>query len=467
MMNTKLCKHVKDINDCIHGYISITLFAKYIIDTPIFQRLRRILQLSTCQYIFPNARHTRFEHSIGTYHIAGLLVKRIEETTNKQEMHTYLLNIPELRAYLESTYRDSKYIFDKYIQELIKIAALTHDIGHGPFSHMFDDIILEGNDNNTHEKRSCILLKKIIKEHPVLSELIPESHIIFMQSLIYPTSINTGFVYQIVSNNVTGLDVDKYDYLIRDSYSVNTKISFDSSRLVHHILVINNNICYPVQAAQDIFELFRSRYRLHKILYAHKGVISVQLMFMDIIRYLDQVLKIHSSIENMDKFVVLTDEYITNMMDILLNNSSFVTEQQLTNIRLAKDIWNKINTRNLYGLACQIATKEKLDLKEFYKMLDKYSDDVCIYQTQIGYVSGNKPNPLDNIYIYKTQDAITLEKINSHVYSSENITCMLPEKFIEHIVMIFCKKKDIIKNINNLFCEFIEINYFKYLGNII
>ena len=106
------------IYDNIHGYISIDSIACSIIDTPIFQRLRNIHQTGVLYLVFPTATHTRFEHSIGTYHLATQLITNI---SNKQ---------PELNITTE-------------IIKLVGIAGLCHDLGHLMFSHLFDDYFLQ------------------------------------------------------------------------------------------------------------------------------------------------------------------------------------------------------------------------------------------------------------------------------------------------------------------------------------
>ena len=130
-----------EITDPIHRYIRITDLEKKLIDTEAFQRLRKIRQLAGAHLVYPSAQHTRFEHSLGVMHLAGLAAE---------------------------TLLDKGYITYKEDVESLRIAALLHDIGHGPFSHLFEEV-LSGNASKkiNHE----IIGRKIIKETIILDIL--------------------------------------------------------------------------------------------------------------------------------------------------------------------------------------------------------------------------------------------------------------------------------------------------------
>src|ERR1051326_5798826 len=110
-----------EITDPVHRYISFSEVEKEVIDSPVFQRLRRIRQLAGAHLVYPCAQHSRFEHSLGTMHIAGQAA-----------------NVLKDKGYLDSN--DS---------ENIRMAALLHDIGHGPFSHLFEEV-LQKKKKNSH-----------------------------------------------------------------------------------------------------------------------------------------------------------------------------------------------------------------------------------------------------------------------------------------------------------------------------
>src|SRR5215211_5813396 len=126
-----------EITDPIHKYIRITDIEKKLIDTEVFQRLRKIRQLAGAHLVYPSAQHTRFEHSLGVMHLAGLAAE---------------------------TLLDKGYIECKEDVESLRIAALLHDIGHGPFSHLFEEVLLQNKPNKKKKISHEIIGKKIIKE---------------------------------------------------------------------------------------------------------------------------------------------------------------------------------------------------------------------------------------------------------------------------------------------------------------
>jgi len=403
----------------VHGYINISNLAQKIIDTPEFQRLRKLKQLGTCSYVFPSATHTRFEHSIGTYFLAGKIMDCIIERTDAGDtIADYLKSIPELKSYYDS---DSIKI-TKYIRELVKIAALCHDIGHGPFSHLFDDHFLVSlNKKSKHEDRSNQLIEIIIKRE--LPFMVNE--IKFIQSLITPNDTNSGFLYQIVSNNLNGLDVDKYDYIARDSYMLGIKTGFDHSRLVSDIIVSseNYNICYPKQIVFEITKLFQSRYNLHKQIYCHKSVISSQLMIIDMMKLVNPLLNLSDSVDDMNKFIKLTDEYV--LIGIELLDLKTIDSKYFIDIVNAKCILERINCHNFYKMTDSVISDKKIEYE------DK-DDDYIVFQSKIGF---GKKNSLDNIYTYSTKNP----KNTPQKALIDNVSYLIPKVQEEFVYMKFLK----------------------------
>ena len=448
MDKTHLCKHVKYIHDSVHGYISISNFAQQIIDHKYFQRLRKLKQLGNCNYIFPNAIHTRFEHSIGTYCLANELLNNIVLNNDNQILEDYLKLLPELSNHYLTEYNNSKYPLDKYVIELCKIAALCHDIGHGPFSHVFDDEFLpktpyKNHPNASHETRSCLILKLIIKNNSILNNVINDCEIQFMANLINPQTNNIGFIYQIVSNSLNSLDVDKYDYIARDTDTLYNHVNIDCSRLIKHVKIIDNNIVYPEQALYDIYTLFQTRYRLHKQIYKHKGVISVQCIIVQIFLELDPILKISNSIDDMDNFCNLTDEYILESVKIL----SLPSLNLNYNLTHALNLISMLDQHHLYPFIVSTSSNYKIDMTEFLTQYNLESDsNILIHQSKIGFVGGNKTNPLDEIFVYNTKNISNPKGIKAIKKNKEDITILIPNVYQEYVTMLFYK----IKHYNNI-----------------
>lgn len=450
-----LCTVSKTINDVLYGGIQLSKFAIEIIDSIEFQRLRDMRQLGVANYVFPNAIHTRFEHSIGSYYQSKELTKRLADVTPLVDMDDYLRNVPELSLYLEKNYGGKKYEFDKYLQELVNIAALCHDLGHGPFSHLFDDIYinqseLQKHENALHEKRSQLLVEQIIKKSHYLSLRIMNEHIKFIQNLIDPPKNSKGFLYQIVSNNSNSLDVDKFDYITRDMTVIGQKSSFDYKQLITQAVISNNMIAYPKDCALNIYQLFNMRHTMHRLIYNHVGVVSAQLMMADMMSKMNKLINISESIKDMNKFCKFTDSFIVqypSFLDLCDNNKSDLSNEIIS-------ISNKLKSHKFYYLIFAFILEEpiKFDKDEIFKdAFPQHLNDIVIYNSTVGFVSGNKANPLDNIYLYEdvkySNDKIqyignTIQK-NKH-----GITNLISNKYQEYLTMIYFKKNDDISKKN-------------------
>jgi deoxynucleoside triphosphate triphosphohydrolase SAMHD1 len=450
---SELLRIAKEINIPVYGTIPLTLLAIYFIDNKYFQRLDKLKQLGTCDMIFPGAKHTRFEHSIGTYYLANQLMTRIKDTSDQCKMTEWLGKIPELTSHFKmKKYKNSG--LNKWIIELIKIAALCHDLGHGPYSHMFDDIFikkchLRDHPLATHEKRSCVLVEKIVEESETLSKFVTKSDIQFIQSLIDVDYKKRGFVYHVVSNPMNSLDVDKFDYLGRDSHHTGVKIGFDYTKLVNSVLVIDDMIVYPEQADQDIYQLFIARHSMHRKMYGHKGVISAQYIITEIMQIVDKVIHISESILDLDKFVKMTDNYIIDYMEFILEMREN-KNNPFKNVLIGNDydklieLKRRLQTHDLYPHIGTVITKTKLELDNDDHKINVFNDDNhMIHRSVVGFVSGDKSNPLDEIYVYKTKEQF-IHKHNAvaHRINRTEISFITSDIYQEHVTMIFRKDRD-------------------------
>lgn len=441
-------KHL--IKDVIHNTIEITPIAKRITDNPIFQRLRNLHQTGVNYLVFPNTNHTRFEHSLGTYHLAGIVLENLINNSPPESINRCLMEVKFIREYLLNHFElddtesnilylenYNKNLMDNYLVELIKIAGLVHDLGHGPFSHLFDSWIHTLSLTQTqikesklidHESRSVILFETIISNfisndnksdvnewgelNDTNTEFISQEAIKFISELINPNS-NTckNFIFQIIANSVNGLDVDKLDYLYRDSYYFGCGRPYDLSSIISQVQVIDKNISFPEKTCYEVYKIFRSRYDMHKQFYNNKTTICIEYMIRDIMENLDPILKMSEIIINEDiiKFIELDDKIILNTPVILKNIVPVYSlwKQQIDNIL---KISNRISNRNLYECIyeCAYDINEEINDEDLITRLNEneqtsyqISDpNISIVKIKIGLLGGNNPHPMESIYFY-------------------------------------------------------------------
>jgi HD superfamily phosphohydrolase len=457
----------KIFKDVIHDSIEVSKVANSIIDTKIFQRLRNLHQLGLIYMVFPNANNNRFEHSIGTYHIAGKLLNSIKANSNLKQIHLSMIRVPFLKKYLLNKFNFSdtpenlnliknheSNLLDDYICELIKIGGLVHDLGHGPFSHLFDEwlhnapgITDKTNGLIEHETRSVILFKNIVDNTKItigntvyqLNEFINLDAFNFISELINPNSLTpNNFIFQIISNTLNGLDVDKLDYIFRDSFYLGSGTPFDLGRIISHAKVIDGNICFPEKVSYDIYKVFRTRYDLHKQYYNHKTVVCIEYMVRDILQSIDSLLKITQIINsgNLDQFINLTDSVILDTTKILKNCDSYYQLNKYPIDSIDKLI-DRIETRNIYKcLYSGSYNTEESDIDnqitQVINKLDSKSIDknkILIVKNKIGLLSGNKSHPFDNFYFYDRND-------NAKLLPKEKISYLMSQSHQEIVVFI-------------------------------
>lgn len=480
----------RTLHDVLYGPLQISHFASEIINSAQFQRLQQMKQLGLSSCIFPNADHTRYAHSIGTYHQSKKLTERLAVVTPSQEMNEYLKNIVELNEYFEKNYKSKDREFDEYVRELINIAALCHDLGHGPFSHIYDDIFikksyLSTHENAKHEKRSQLLIEIIILNSEFLRQRIHKDHIKLIQNIIDPGPQHAGFIYQIVSNNANSLDVDKFDYITRDMATLGIRSSFDYRVLTSQAVIINNMIAYPTAVALDIQQLFQMRHFMHRTVYSNKIVMGAHLLITDMMNKLNELIGLANSIMNMDDFCEYTDSYVMQYPKFLKaelkkNTENKKTPEELVIINKIIELSNRYSRNDFYVPVFGFIMSEniKFDKTSIFKdIFANYIDDIIIHTVTVGFVSGDKSNPLDNTCLYDDIKYVNekITYIGSTIKKNKfGITNIIPNSYQEYVTVLFFKKTDqhskdtIIPKIEKHFKDYIAeylkesiINYIK------
>ena len=429
----------------VHKTIRLSPMALKIINTPEFQRMRDINQLGLCYQVYPAANHSRFEHSLGVYHLTDKMVSKIQHQYPNKD---YI--IPELTNPL--TKLTSK------IAECIKLAGLLHDIGHGPFSHIFDDIFLRGVDhpNANHEVRSCLITEILCRRE--LKNELDDGHIKFIQSVINPSDSHKGALYQIVANKLNGIDVDKFDYLKRDAINLGLQLDFDEYRLINEFIIdTNGNIAYPKHSTTDIYSMYHSRYMMHKKVYSHKTVKLLEVMLEDLFEKINPIFKMSESIRDMKEFCKYTNDTIFSYIKLIVDPPPYIqnslTPDQLRRVSEAFRIHNNISNRKLYQVVYESVNESgsKVLLEGFLTWIETEhgipKSNFKIVETTIGFI-GSGENPFSNIYIYDKK-----ENNESHIIDKNYFSGLINDIRETHAYLI-CRKRSISKRVINLLNQY-------------
>lgn len=235
MLNTH-----KIINDPVHGFISIPDGLIFdIIEHPYFQRLRRIKQLGLTEYVYPGALHTRFHHAIGAMHLMHNAIQVLRDKENE-------ISPEEERASL--------------------LAILLHDIGHGPYSHTLEHCLI---NNVPHEEISRIIMSRLNREFHGQLEMAIE---------IFENKYPKKFLHQLVSSQ---LDVDRLDYLTRDSFFTGVSegvVGYD--RIIKMLDVKNDELVVEAKGIYSIEKFIIARRLMYWQVYLHKTVLCVEQMMV-------------------------------------------------------------------------------------------------------------------------------------------------------------------------------------------
>jgi HD superfamily phosphohydrolase len=274
---------LKFIRDSLHGNLQINELEVKLIDTPQIQRLRRIKQLGFTYLVYPGANHTRFEHSIGAMYLASRLGNNLQ--------------------------------LDDDEKELLRVCALLHDAGHGPFSHVSEGVL-----DTSHEE----LTSKLIKESH-LSDILSEN---FNVNDVIKTINGKGVFGQIISGE---LDVDRMDYLLRDSYYTGVAYGvIDVERLIYN-MELDDTITLRRKGVQAAESMLLARYFMYPSVYQHHTTRIINSMFRKCLKELFETGAVDpENIYQYDDLDIITsarsqDGYIKDMISRLDNRELFKT----------------------------------------------------------------------------------------------------------------------------------------------
>ncbi len=411
-MNDTIRNKRKILNDPVHGFIGLPNDLIFdIIEHPYFQRLRRIMQLGLTHLVYPGALHTRFSHALGSMH---LMMEAIEVLRQKGQVITE----------------------DEAIAA--NIAILLHDIGHGPFSHALEHSIVE---NMSHEDISEIFMDRL---NEVFNGRLTMALDIFKDN--YPKK----FLHQLVSGQ---LDVDRLDYLTRDSFFTGVSEGIiGTERIIKMLNVWNGELVVDIKGIYSIEKFLVSRRLMYWQVYLHKTVLSAEQLMIKILKRAKQL-----SQSNIEVFatpalsIFLKNNYQKN--DFIENKSLIDAFSQLDDFDIFSSIkvWqthedqilsklseNLVN-RNLYKIELQNKpfSKERIsELKEKISKQYNISDeetDFFVFTTDV----------VNNAYDLKHENINILLK-NNVVKDITEASDQLNAAFLDKIVKkyLLCYPKD-------------------------
>ena len=327
-----------DIIDPIHDFIRVYHHELLLIDHPIFQRLRRIRQLSGAHLTYPAAQHTRFEHSLGVMHIAGQAGHSLNE-----------------KGFLKS---------DDI--QVLRLAALLHDIGHGPFSHLYEEIIQKKKMSHEDFGKQIILKSEI-------GDIISKNG--FDKKFITKIAFGNS-KFQYLNEIVSGaLSADMMDYLLRDGYFTGAEhAKVDHKRITQSLNVHRKKLALERSALYSFESMMHSRYQMFKAVYFHKTVRAAEVMLLEALRLSDDEFGFTNF--NLDEYLKLTDEFI--LSSLLTSKSSKLRrarqfardyqDRKLLKCVFERIVTNRTNLKKIHTdeLHSQLSQKSKINENEIF-----------------------------------------------------------------------------------------------------
>ena len=328
--------HDRVVRDNVHRDIVLDDDISRLVDTRTFQRLRDVKQLATCHYVFPTATHTRFVHSLGAQHLAGVLLEHLEKVNPGRIS-------PE----------DAR---------LVRYAALLHDIGHPPFSHALENDRVFANYHH-HEKWGRMILEDPDNDlRQVLIELVGEDGLERMFSILDGTC-EFPVLHEIVSSQ---LDVDRLDYLMRDQINTGAKIgTFDVFRIFRSLRIgEDGHLTVTSSGVAEVESYLMMRYHMYHNVYFHKlNALTTAYVIRALVRARDLVLdgKMTVSVrmnrmltdENLSvrDYLALTDSLIQAELTAFVTHDDHLLSKWATLLASRSGMHKSVRVRNLTEVA--------------------------------------------------------------------------------------------------------------------
>ena len=372
------------------------------------------MQLSTSHYVYQGATHSRFEHSLGVAHLANMFIESIAQRQ------------PELK------------LEDKHRQAVV-LAGLCHDLGHGPWSHLFEKVLKELDCPVDHEELSTEIMRLIVKKYKpaVLDEAVDAaaSFIMGREHEGFPS-----WMAHIVADKECDIDIDKFDYIGRDFNRCLGTGRFEYGSLIHNCLVIDGKLTWNIADMNLIDRLFYARNDLFRRVYYHRVSSAIDAMIVDMLMAAEERLDLRSAVGDIDRYLELDDRLL---YDIEVDDDS---------PKEAKELAKRIATRKLYrcigglrmnpakhaGVECSQASPETIreaiadcaDGEDRYTLVKALR--IQQYHFRYGLSKGDQRHPVlkCRFWAYQDQNKVLVKP-------DDQVSSIVPVHFVEHTMSVF------------------------------
>ena len=357
------------IKDPIYGYIRLTETETRVLDTGPVQRLRRIRQLSGAEYAYPAATHTRFEHVLGTMYLAGVVTENLPVKLSEGE------------------------------KKAVKVAALLHDVGHAPFSHLFEPM-LQRYVGKTHEDMSTNIILNSELSNALEGEGLDPKFIsrLCVGRLGDP---KRAYLDQIIRSSV---DVDKMDFVLRDSYHTGAGYGdVDIFRLIYTMDTLNGNLAVDVTALSTLESFILARLESFRTIYFHKTSRAAQIMLLKALEHAKDDLNV-SQLSSVDEYLTLDDDIV--WATLRKNAKSRMIVEDLSRRKLLKCAYEKtffVKDEFLSSLFTKDAVRLKMEEEIAHKAnvdIENVSIDLPSLPS-VPYHSATELEPMDIPVFYR------------------------------------------------------------------
>ena len=339
---------------------------------------------------------------------------------------------------------------------MVALAGLCHDLGHGPFSHVFDSEFLPRRHGSrydpeawTHEDMSGRMLEYLVDQNGIETahrggtDLVSRVTSLITSGHGGAAGSGKGYLREIVANGRNSVDVDKFDYIQRDCQNCGLKSSSDFGRLMQYMKVIDDEICFKASEVLNVYELFHTRASLHQRVYTHRKAKAIEYMVVDALVAADAAWgnEISNAVWKPEEFVKLDDT--------VLKRIEWSTEPAL---RGAQEILRRLRRRELYRYVNEFTVPpERMKQWKDVTPTDIVScqdagnsavpgglraEDIIVHNLKIDWAMKAK-NPVDSVHFY--QDYASDAKFT---IAKDKVSLLIPDIFLERKVRVYSKHDD-------------------------